>query len=120
MSHQVFLNAGQQQIAIAVPAGGWNINWLKIQQGNGARISQSSAVQEEESISVHPNPATSHLVVNGITSPTEVTTYNTSGKAVTETMKVTSTQHEINIKTLKPGLYIIKLKNGKTLRFAKE
>ncbi|WP_221409790.1 carbohydrate-binding protein [Pseudochryseolinea flava] len=120
ISHQVFLNAGQQQIAIAVPAGGWNINWLKIQQGNGARISQSSAVQEEESISVHPNPATSHLVVNGITSPTEVTTYNTSGKAVTETMKVTSTQHEINIKTLKPGLYIIKLKNGKTLRFAKE
>ena len=32
ISHQVQLQAGQQQIAIKALAGGWNINWLQISQ----------------------------------------------------------------------------------------
>lgn len=36
ISHTVTLTAGQQQIAIAVPAGGWNINYFSfVYQGSG-------------------------------------------------------------------------------------
>ncbi len=30
VSHQVYLQAGQQQIAVKALAGGWNLNWVKI------------------------------------------------------------------------------------------
>ena len=30
VSHTVTLPVGQQQVAVAVPVGGYNINWLKI------------------------------------------------------------------------------------------
>ena len=36
ISHSVVLNAGQQQVAIAVPSGGYNVNWFDIESDETA------------------------------------------------------------------------------------
>lgn len=43
ISHVVNLPAGQQSIGLAAKAGGWNLNWIKIESLNGASSSSSSS-----------------------------------------------------------------------------
>ena len=64
ISHSVTLDAGQQQIAIKALAGGWNINWLKLSSGSGARVASiTDEVELDNSLRVYPNPTTDHIYI---------------------------------------------------------
>jgi endoglucanase len=51
ISYKVTLNAGQQTIAISAPAGGYNINWIKVER-DGDIITPSSLTIQAESFAV--------------------------------------------------------------------
>ena len=50
ISHVVTLPAGQQSIAIAVKAGGWNINWISIESVGSASSSIASSSSSKSSV----------------------------------------------------------------------
>jgi hypothetical protein len=125
ISHDVTLGAGQQQIAIAVPAGGWNINWLRIKKNTSARIDthrELSSLTEKTEISLYPNPATSALAITGLKANTDVAVYDLSGRLILDKVNVSPEQNVINVKSLKPGTYLLKTEDNeiRTLRFVIE
>jgi hypothetical protein len=76
-----------------------------------------------EEMSVHPNPASSELVLTGGGSETEVAVFDLSGEVVMKKMRLRADQSVINIKALKPGTYLLKVadnENNKIFRFVKE
>jgi hypothetical protein len=125
ISHNVNLSAGQQQIAIAVPAGGWNINWLKISKSGAARIDLNDALRttaEANEISVYPLPAANDLTISGLQADSEVAVYDLTGKLILSKTRLSPDHPVINIKALKPGTYLLKAEGRacKVLRFVKE
>jgi hypothetical protein len=125
ISHNVNLRAGQQQIAIAVPAGGWNINWLKISKSGAARIDLNDALRttaEANEISVYPLPAANDLTISGLQADSEVAVYDLTGKLILSKTRLSPDHPVINIKALKPGTYLLKAEGRacKVLRFVKE
>ncbi len=126
ISHNVTLTAGQQQIAVNAVAGGWNINWLRIKQVTGARMTPNDEflnIGAKERMSIHPNPASTELILSGmVDNNTEVTVYDLCGKLIVNKMKLSPDQPVVDVKNLKPGTYLLKVegKKNKVFRFVKE
>jgi hypothetical protein len=125
ISHNVTLSAGQQQIAIAVPAGGWNINWIRVTRNSGARADADAEVttgSESNEISLYPVPASGELTIKGLDANADVSVYDLTGKLIIGKTKLSPNQPVLNIKILKSGTYLLKAE-GRTcrvLRFVKE
>ncbi|HYG38521.1 MAG TPA: carbohydrate-binding protein [Cytophagales bacterium] len=124
ISHNVTLNAGPQQIAINVPTGGYNINWIRIKQSANARLGLPEKITAtgKTGISIYPNPALDELIITGIEGNAEAGIYDLSGKPILNRTKISPNQPVINIKSLKPGTYLLKTegKNSRVFRFVKE
>lgn len=118
ISHNVNLSAGQQQIAIYVPTGGYNINWLRISSASGARVAEESAKVELEEVSLYPNPAASQLNVKGLQAKRGYSILDLSGKNVLKGQVVPD--GIIDVSRLKAGSYIIEFEAGSKLRFIKK
>lgn len=121
ISHNVSLSAGQQQIAIYVPAGGWNINWIKLTPGGAATINTGVAAAKQ-AIAIYPVPATSELMINGIEENTEVSVFDLYGVPMLDKTNVSPEVPVIDIRSLKPGTYLLKTsgKQSRMFRFVKE
>lgn len=126
ISHNVNLNSGQQQIALAAPAGGWNLNWIRITRANGVREKAASnlrePINEDKVFGVYPNPSSGQLVVTGIKEATGVAVYDLSGRLILEKMILSPEKPSINIKSLDPGTYLLKTdgREKRVVRFVKE
>ena len=71
-------------------------------------------------ISIYPNPATSSIAFNNIKDSHDVTILNLLGQTVLNT-KVSANANEVNVSSLVPGAYFVKLNNSdKVLKFIKE
>ena len=121
ISHNVNLNAGQQQIAVKALSGGWNLNWIKIVSGSGARLEMESTEDlKQESIQVFPNPSTSYLNVKGITDETNYSVVDLGGRELLSG-KLSSQESQIEVNSLKSGMYLLRLEaSNQTLQFIKK
>ncbi|MEH0152848.1 carbohydrate-binding protein [Limibacter armeniacum] len=122
ISHNVSLNAGQQQIAISVPTGGWNLNWLSISSTSGARLS-GVPMQSKDlgKVLLFPNPAESHLSIKGIEETMKASIFDLSGKVIIKDILV-EPAGKVDVSNLQAGFYFIQLqgKTQQTLRFIKK
>ncbi|MBL6449964.1 carbohydrate-binding protein [Fulvivirga sp. 29W222] len=129
VSHTVYINAGTYNFGIYAQAGGWNINWWRLtRQGTASARMASETDQvldkEEETtfeLKLYPNPAAHELKLH-LPSGTsdEARVFNNTGQVVLETRVTNNT---IDISSLKPGLYTLRLGSGDgaiSQRFIKE
>ena len=117
VSHVVNLSAGSQQLAVSVPSGGWNINWLKITQVSASPVAnarQATNLSTKDAVSVYPNPATSELTVAGLNGTAQVSVYDLAGQLIQQQTMLDNASR-VNISTLRPGAYFLRVQ-GKTLR----
>ncbi len=123
ISHAVNLDGGAQEIAIKAPAGGWNINWLKISStSNGIKSMIRETVSKSDDLIVFPVPAKDVLTIQGTSLKSSLGIYSIDGKLIRETdTKGKDGATILDVQELKSGLYVIKdFKTGKTTRFSKE
>jgi beta-glucanase (GH16 family) len=103
VKHTVNLSAGQQQVAIYAPSGGYNINWLQITAGyKSAEFEEIS--EDKPDVWIYPNPAGEYLYINGLEEQARLGVYNISGVKLYET-----SGDELNTGTLEKGVYILKI-----------
>jgi hypothetical protein len=120
VSHNVYLYAGLQNIAIAAGSGGFNINWLKLTLSS--QKSAALAVNEsvEASINVYPNPANNKITVElyEFTVNTPLMIFDLTGKQVLN-KQISSQSEQVDISDLKPGVYIVRI-NSMSQRLIKQ
>lgn len=110
ISHFVTLNAGAQQIAISVPNGGYNLNWLEIVKV-GSKVTSINKI-ENFKLQIYPNPAASFISVEGTDRDALISIYDMSGKKVIKT-----NLNQIDLSQLNNGIYLVESKiNGKPVR----
>ncbi|MCB2407669.1 cellulase family glycosylhydrolase [Hymenobacter lucidus] len=122
ISHTVTLPAGRQDIALGVPAGGYNINWWSFSKATtGARTAQPEAA-------LFPNPAQSQLavMVPAATGLVQLTILDAQGHEVSSrSIRGTAAGQQVALPVagLKPGVYLVRIvSNGQvaTHRLVKE
>ena len=120
ISTSVYLAAGQQDVAIAVPAGGYNINWWTFAPAGAARLAPAGAA-------LYPNPARQQLYVYrpDAEAPAQVAVFNARGVQVLSRQLPAGSPHEaaLSVADLAPGLYTMRVvQAGRTTstRFEKE
>lgn len=117
VSHTVTLPAGRQDIAIGVPAGGYNINWWsfsKVTSGSRLAASEPSAA----AVALYPNPAQDQLTV---TLPVgsgraDVAVFNARGQQIlTRSVAAGGQSARLAVAGLEPGLYSVRVtREGRT------
>ena len=91
-------------------------NW--IDSVPNATLSVDTFENTSNSVSLYPNPAKNFVKVNGLKANESYTVYNTIGAVVKS--GIVSNNQEIAINDLTNGLYFLKFKNGKTMKFIKK
>ncbi|MFK7925604.1 MAG: polysaccharide lyase family 7 protein [Bacteroidia bacterium] len=111
--------------SIPINAGGVSGRVIRIEQNLNAPLSLaevqvyassgSRTSVAENLLKVYPNPATSAIIVDGLEEGEEVVIFNTLGSLV-----MTSTVRKVNISTLAKGIYVVRVKGRKPVKFVKE
>ncbi|UOQ71911.1 cellulase family glycosylhydrolase [Hymenobacter cellulosilyticus] len=122
VSHTVTLPAGRQDIAIGVPAGGFNLNWWSF-----AKVT-TSARQAAATEMLYPNPAQKQLTVAlpASSGSVQVAILDGQGHEVSQRRvsgAAAGQQLQLPVESLKPGVYLVRIvSNGQveTHRFVKE
>lgn len=84
----------------------------KLVSVQGETTTGLSKVSETTSKIIYPNPAKDIIYINKNLSITSIKVYNLKGYEVLSAPSVSS---EINISTLKPGVYLVKIKTGEKI-----
>ncbi len=125
VSQTVTVNAGTYNFGLYAPAGGWNLNWIRISKASGNRAALASSggtAANQEALGVHPNPATDHLT---LAAPAELrggqlSVLNLQGE---EVWRGTYDGQAVDVSALRPGLYTLVLvtkdRQKLTRRFSK-
>jgi beta-glucanase (GH16 family) len=129
VSQTVYINAGTYNFGIFAQTGGWNINWWQIiEQGNTSSRSaseettaNSNSENAEIGFALFPNPAQNALTIQtGDETLSKFRIINANGKIL---LQGKIQQGELDISTLKQGIYTIQIGEGDALisrRFIKE
>lgn len=118
ISHTVDLNEGQQQLALAFPSGGLNLNWIEIVGGAGARLSNAmwdESLDELESlVSVYPNPVINHEIVveHPFKDSASLMIVDLMGKVVYRSALNVGTNRLSLPNTMNAGIYILNVSDG--------
>ncbi|MFD2785434.1 cellulase family glycosylhydrolase [Hymenobacter rubripertinctus] len=131
ISHTVTLPAGRQDIAIGVPAGGYNINWWSFSKVSAAArtvLPTTVAVAGDAALAVYPNPAQNQLTVTVPATAGEVhlTVFDGLGRAVIRRAvagQAADQQVELATEALVAGSYLVRLAGPglvQTQRFVKQ
>ena len=127
VSQVVNLPAGQQQIALSVPSGGWNINWLRISRTPAGRVSTAATAKTPmaspmpESVVIYPNPVTDELMVKGLGREATVELYDLSGQLI-KRYPTSQPLQRLDVRTLRPGGYFLRVfgETTRTFKFIKQ
>jgi hypothetical protein len=86
------------------------------------QVDTGSTSSGKKNIAVHPNPAFHELTITGLETAMEVTVYDLSGEPILNEKKISVDKPVIDIKSLKPGTYLLKAKGRECtmIRFVKE
>jgi hypothetical protein len=115
ISHTVTLNAGTYAFGIYASTGGWNINWFRISRQNSARKATAETSEErmnEETVGIYPNPVEATLSIKAWSAfkGSRAKILTTSGK---EVLAVKIENGTLDVSSLPPGVYILRLSNGR-------
>ncbi|PJJ48112.1 cellulase family glycosylhydrolase [Hymenobacter chitinivorans] len=122
ISHTVTLPAGRQDIAIGIPAGGFNLNWWSFSPAPASRQAATAAE------AAYPNPAQTELTVAvpAAEGAVLITILDGQGHEISQ-HRVAGTpkgkQLRLPVEGLKPGVYLLRItRNGQVTsqRFVKE
>ena len=118
----VTLMAGQQDVAIAVPTGGYNLNWWTFALAGAARLAAPTTVA-----AVYPNPAREQLQLQlkEEAGPAQVSVFNARGVQVLNRQLPagSSVGATLSVAGLEPGLYTLRVVQAghiTSTRFEKE
>ncbi len=80
------------------------------------------ATGENKEISIFPNPAGNQVFVQGVSRNSKIELYNVGGQLLMEQMAVNNNLQTIELSSLQPGVYIVKVvgENSKTLKLIKK
>jgi len=121
ISHTVTLNAGQQDIAIGIPEGGYNINWWKFTGPINSRI----AVEEVQAapLAVYPNPVVDFVQINSKEKgAVTINVLNNSGQAIISQSFAAGDAQKLDVRGIPNGLYVVQVVGAEgmaTHRFVK-
>ena len=89
------------------------INVFVLSFSTGAQAQSSFEINDQEEISVFPNPVTGDVLNITSKSGKSITcrVFNVLGKTVL--FKVITTGEQLDISALPPGVYVLKIKSGK-------
>lgn len=110
ITHEVTLDAGNQNFAIAAITGGFNINWLEIKlvNGSGARQIKESTLNLSQEITMYPNPAIGKVTIKGLTELTQkVDLYNINGGLISTVNINKENKIDLDVTNLKAGIYFV-------------
>ena len=118
----VTLVAGQQDVAIAVPTGGYNLNWWTFALAGAARLAAPATV-----VALYPNPAREQLQLQlkEEAGPAQVSVFNARGVQVLSRQLPagSSVGAALSVAGLEPGLYTLRVVQAghiTSTRFEKE
>lgn len=117
--HDVYLPAGQYPIGLTTYNGGFNINWFEISNSSGSARTIEGAFEKERvenhedkkeqtlnELVIYPNPVKNIINIRfGDKKVEEVDIVNSLGSV----QKIKVQNGSINVATLKPGIYFIRL-----------
>ncbi len=113
IKHNVTLNAGKQNIAVAVNQGGWNFNWLSVTQG----LKSATSIEEkkpESGYTIYPNPAIHEISIMGLTDKTVIEVYDISGRKVAHNYGIS-----VEVSHLRSGVHFVRF-NHENIKFMKQ
>jgi len=119
ISHTVTLQAGQQDIALSMPVGGFNLNWWS--------FAPASTTAARTASTAYPNPAQQQLRLP-LAEPgtaSHITVLNAHGTQVLsqDVPAGTAPEAAVSVAALEPGTYLLRVVAGgrtTTTRFVKE
>ena len=124
VSNVITLPAGRQDIAIGVPAAGYNINWWSFSKV--ATVTRAAtAAPSAAAIALYPNPTESQLTMSlpAGKGTTQVAVFNSRGlQVLTRTVTAGSKQAQLAVAGLEAGIYSVQVtQDGRTTthRFVK-
>jgi endoglucanase len=123
ITNTITLAAGQQDIAIGVPVGGYNINWWSFAPASSSRLAApATAVASEPAL--YPNPVRQqlHLTLAQPGAAARVLVFNARGKQVLS-QELPAGTAAVAVDALEPGIYTLRImQEGKvtSTRFEKE
>jgi hypothetical protein len=114
----VNLTAGNHVIQVLVNArnGGGNLSWLNFTLSGAA--AQSSGGGGESEIQISPNPVKDKIIITPISKNAIVRIFDMNGKQV-KTFIDSGHTNEFDLTTLQPGVYVIKISEGRSIQSKK-
>ncbi|MEP2276727.1 MAG: carbohydrate-binding protein [Reichenbachiella sp.] len=114
ISHTVNLQAGVQDLALAFPSGGLNLNWIEISNTSGARIRTTQQDLDKVKLSLFPNPAITEVKLTGLGSQfDQLMIYGLMGEMKGSIQVKGLSETTIDVSAFSPGLYFAVLsQNG--------
>lgn len=122
ISHNVFLDAGIQDIAISIPQGGWNLNWFEISSITNGKVDDEYINETQNVISVYPIPARNSLNIQGVSDGVRsFRIVSMEGKTLIRSDIKDSSNLKIDISDIQTGVYLLQLVGDdiQTIRFVK-
>lgn len=119
ISHTVPINAGTYNLGVFAPAGGWNLNWIRITPLSGARALANDLINHSIThavdFSIAPNPVVNQLsiVTNDNLTGGLIRIYDSGGK---EVMAAKPATRQVDVSALAKGVYtLVYTKNEKRI-----
>ncbi|MGL1886126.1 MAG: carbohydrate-binding protein [Reichenbachiella sp.] len=120
VSDQINISNDLSSIAINIPTGGYNLNWISLESiGQGARIRSdiSKGENQTSNFEIYPNPSSDQFTISGLEAQSKVNIYNINSQLVYSDQ---SSEHElvVYVPDLKKGVYVIQVinPNGNSIR----
>ena len=76
-------------------------------------VLQVSDEQSTLQLSIYPNPSNGKFILTSNTKPLNLNVYNIDGKSIIENIQINNYQNRINLGTIKPGIYFMKITGDK-------
>ncbi|SHK30085.1 Por secretion system C-terminal sorting domain-containing protein [Reichenbachiella agariperforans] len=114
VSHSVQLTAGQQQLALAFPSGGFNLNWFEIASVSGARTANTGAdILSQSSLTCYPNPTADQLTLQGLTADdSHLSIYSLDGRMQLDQSLSGASELRIDVSALNPGVFVLRIQGA--------
>jgi endoglucanase len=128
ISSTVSLKAGQQDIRISAPVGGYNLNWWSFAASSARGALPTAAQATPAALTLYPNPVSQqelHLELAASGVAARVTIYNANGQQVLKQELPARRSAEVTLPlgNLSAGLYTLRVTEGShvtTARFVKD
>ena len=114
VTQTINLPAGDQTIRLSSNANNWNINWFEINQTNAVNARATIATEEqitEKGIIAYPLPLEGNLnvVFKNNLDGRSIAIFYMDGQRVYESDIIYGSATEVNVSSLPPGLYILRI-----------